>query len=110
MASSKREAASETRNQQQKEKQKMKITVYISEGDLDPNMTAADSAQSLANYKDALSAAINERFADADITFHDVSSDSGEFSVTGVGNDDDDIIDELETIASKIYDAGNFWA
>lgn len=109
MLSSKRDnPASETRNQ--KHKEKMKITVYISEGDLDPNMTAADSAQSLANYKDALSAAINERFADADITFHDVSSDGPEFSVTGVGNDDDDIIDELETIASKIYDAGNFWA
>ena len=88
----------------------MKITAYISEADLDPNMTAADSAQSLANYKDALSNAIADRFPEADITFQDVSSDSGEFSVTGVGNDDDDIIDELESIASKIYDAGNFWA
>lgn len=87
----------------------MKITVYISESDLDPNMTAADSAQSLVNYKNALADAITDQFPDSEITFQDVSPDSSEFQVTGVGNDDDDVIDELESIASKIYDAGKFW-
>jgi hypothetical protein len=87
----------------------MKITAYITEGDLDPNMTAADSAQSLTNYKEALSEAIKARFPDSDIAFQDVSSDSGEFRVTGADNDSE-IIDELQRIASKIYEAGNFWA
>jgi hypothetical protein len=86
----------------------MKITVYISEGDLDPNMTAADSAKSLTNYKEALSEAIESRFPDSDITFQDVSSDSGEFRVTGVENDEE-VVEELERIASKIYEAGKFW-
>jgi hypothetical protein len=86
----------------------MKVTVYISEGDLDPNATAKDSAQSLAAYKEELSEAITARFPDSDITFQDVSSDSGEFRVTGVGNDEE-IVEELERIASKIYDRGNFW-
>lgn len=86
----------------------MKITVYISEGDLDPNMTAANSAQSFANYKEALSEAITVRFPDSDMTFQDVSSDSGEFRVTGVDNDEE-VVEELERIASKIYEAGKFW-
>jgi hypothetical protein len=86
----------------------MKITVYISEGDLDPSATAKDSAQSLAAYKKELSEAIETRFPDAEITFQDVSSDGGEFRVTGVDNDEE-VVEELERIASKIYDRGNFW-
>jgi hypothetical protein len=87
----------------------MKITAYITEGDLDPNQTAVDSAQSLAAYKEELSAAITARFPDSDITFQDVSSDSGEFSVTGVDKNEE-VVEQLERIASKIYEAGNFWA
>jgi hypothetical protein len=86
----------------------MKVTVYTSEGDLDPNATAKDSAQSLAAYKEELSEAITARFPEADITFHDVSSDSGEFRVTGVDNDEE-VVEELERLASKIYEAGKFW-
>jgi hypothetical protein len=86
----------------------MKIIVYISEGDIDPNMTAKNSAQSLANYKEALSEAIEARFPDSDITFQNVSSDSGEFRVAGVDNDEE-VVEELERIASKIYEAEKFW-
>ena len=88
--------------------QNMKITVYISEGDLDPNMTAKDSAQSLTNYREELSDAIAARFPDSEITFQDVSSDSGEFRVSGVDNDEE-VVEQLERIASKIYEAGKFW-
>lgn len=87
------------------------VTIRTTADSLDPNATASNPEQSLANYRAEIDAAIQNKFPGAEIIHIDADDLRG-ITIRGVyDNDHADYVERtVQNICEDIYAQGNFWA